>query len=151
MGSTLRIYLDACAVSRLTDDPSQSRIRLEAEAMEHFFRHLLAGRVRWISISILELEIRRNPDAQRRDEALRMLVYATEMHLPDAWVKTRARLLQSMGYGPFDALHLAIVEHSKADLLLTTDDRFLRQVRRGPGKPSVRAANPLDYLQETKP
>ena len=151
MGSTLRIYLDACAVSRLTDDPSQSRIRLEAEAMEHFFRHLLAGRVRWICSSILELEIRRNPDAQRRDEALRMLVYATEMHLPDAWVTTRARLLQSMGYGPFDALHLAIAEHSKADLLLTTDDRFLRQVRRGLGKPSVRAANPLDYLQETKP
>jgi predicted nucleic acid-binding protein len=79
-----------------------------------------------------------------------MLPYAAEFLLPDAQVAGRARILNQLGYGAFDALHLAMAEHSKVDLLLTTDDRFLRQAGRGLGKPSVRVANPLDYAQEVK-
>jgi len=119
--------------------------------MELFFQHLQTGRVSWISSSILEAEIRRNPDARRREDALGMLPYAAEFSLPDAQVTQRARILNQIGYGAFDALHLAIAESAKADMLLTTDDRFLRQAGRGLGKPSVRVANPLDYAQEVKP
>jgi hypothetical protein len=49
------------------------------------------------------------------------------------------------------ALHLAAAEFSQADILITTDDRFLAQIRRNLGNPSVHAANPLNYLQEVKP
>jgi hypothetical protein len=52
MGASLRVYLDTCAINRLTDDPSQVRIRLEAEAVEFFFRQLRGGRVSWIASSI---------------------------------------------------------------------------------------------------
>jgi predicted nucleic acid-binding protein len=147
----LIVYLDACALNRLTDDPSQMRVRLEADAMELFFKHLLAGRVSWIASSILEAEIRRNPDTQRREDALGMLSFAAELRLPNEEVAARARFLNELGYSGFDALHLAIAEHSKVDLLLTTDDRFLRQAGRGLGNPTVRVANPLDYVQEAKP
>jgi predicted nucleic acid-binding protein len=151
MGATLRIYLDACALNRLTDDPSQMRVRLEAEAIEHFFGHLRAGKVTWVASSILETELRKNPDAQRRQDALAMLSQATEMHFPDSRMAERGRVLHTLGYGEFDALHLAMAERSKADLLLTTDDRFLRQARRNLGNPFVRVVNPLDYLQEVTP
>lgn len=147
----MRVYLDACAVNRLMDDPRQTRVRLEAEAMETFFRHLLAGRVSWIGSSILEQEIRRTPDARRREDALGMLSYAAEVRIPNAEAAERARFLNSLGYGEFDALHLAIAESARADMLLTTDDQFLRQASRGLGKPSVRVANPLDYAKEVKP
>ena len=80
-----------------------------------------------------------------------MLPFASEFHRPNAKTADRARLLNALGYGEFDALHLAIAEDSKADLLLTTDDRFLRLAGRGVGNPFIRVINPLDYLQEVKP
>jgi hypothetical protein len=43
--SALRIYLDSCALNRLFDLPSQARVRLEAEAIEHFFQLLASGQV----------------------------------------------------------------------------------------------------------
>jgi predicted nucleic acid-binding protein len=151
MAQTPRIYLDACALNRLTDDPSQIRVRLEAEAIELFFLHLQTGKATWIASSVLEAEIRRNPDVQSREDTLGMLFYASEFCLSTAGVVDRAKFLNALGYGDFDALHLAIAEHSKVDLLLTTDDQFLRQAGRGLGNPSVRVANPLDYVQEAKP
>lgn len=147
----MRIYLDACAINRLTDDPSQIRVRLEADAIEVFFRRLLAGEDSWVASSVLEIELQRNPNAQRREDALGMLWHATEFCAPDIAVTDRARYLNGVGYGAFDALHLAIAESARADLLLTTDDRFLRQAGRGLGNPSIRVANPLDYAQEVKP
>ncbi len=151
MAANLRIYLDACAINRLTDDQSQMRVRLEADAVELFFRHVRAGRITWVASSILETELRKNPDVQRRQDALVMLRQAAEMHFPDSRIAERGTRLHTLGYGEFDALHLAMAEHSKADLLLTTDNRFLRQARRHLGTPSVRVANPLNYVQEVTP
>jgi len=147
----LRIYLDSCAINRLTDDPSQTRVRLEADAIELVFRHIRAGRAHWIASSILEAELRRNPDSRQRSDALAMLLYATEYRRLRPDVTDRAKVLKLLGYGEFDALHLALAENSTADLLLTTDDRFLRQALRGLGGPSIRVANPLDYAKEVAP
>lgn len=74
----MRIYLDTSALNRLTDDPSQMRVRLEAEAVELFFLHLQTGKVAWIASSVLEAEIRRNPGVQSREDALSMLPFASE-------------------------------------------------------------------------
>jgi predicted nucleic acid-binding protein len=143
-----RIYLDVCALNRLMDDPSQERIALEADAMETVFRLIKAGRVTWIASSILETELRKDPQMLRREDALAMLTYAAESHIPDKWAAERAKLLHRLGYGAFDALHLAMAERAKVDFLLTTDDRFLRRARRNLGAPSIRVVNPLDYLRE---
>ena len=59
--------------------------------------------------------------------------------------------LNLLGYGKFDALHLAMAEEHNCDLLLTTDDRFLRSALRNLGNPSVRIENPLNYLKEVRP
>lgn len=151
MAQTPRIYLDTCALNRLTDDQSQIRIRLEAEAIELFFVHLQTGKAAWITSSVLVAEIRRNQDVHYREDTLGMLFHASEFHLPNADVVDRASLLNVLGYGKFDAFHLAIAEYAKVDLLLTTDDRFRRQAGRGLGNPLIRVANPLDYVQEVKP
>ena len=146
----MRIYLDTWAINRLMDDQSQMRVRLEAEAIEYFFLLLQAGKVIWIASSALEAEIRRNRDVQCRENALGMLSYATEFLLPNMEVSDRARFLNSLGYGKFDALHLSIAESAKVDWLLTTDDQFVRQAGRGLGNSFIRVANPLDYVQQVK-
>jgi hypothetical protein len=151
MAQIARIYLDACALSRLTDDPARPRIAKEADAIVDFFRLVRAGKLIWIASSALEIELRKNPDIRRREDALAMLRHANERHIPDSRTIARARSLHQLGYGEFDALHLAAAEFAQADILVTTDDRFLGQMRRNLGNPSVRAANPLNYIQEVKP
>jgi predicted nucleic acid-binding protein len=46
--------------------------------------------------------------------------------------------LEALGYGALDALHLASAEQALVDVLLTTDDRFIRQAERRLGKPTIR-------------
>jgi hypothetical protein len=41
----MRVYLDACCLSRLTDDQSQARIREEAEAIERVLAGVRRGTV----------------------------------------------------------------------------------------------------------
>jgi predicted nucleic acid-binding protein len=146
----LRIYLDACALNRLTDDQEQARIREEAHAVEQIFGLIFLGDIEWVASRTLELELKRNPDAGKRADALELLSHAASVGFPSALVLDRGRLLARAGYGAFDALHLAHGEDLHVDVLLTTDDRFLRQARRGLGTPTVRVANPLNWLEEVR-
>ena len=147
----MRIYLDACALCLLTDNPGQARIRLEMEAVRHIFLLMEARRVQWIASTVLETEIRNDRDLRRRTDSLNMLRFAVETVVPDSQVAARAGFLHTMGYGRFDALHLALAEAFRVDALLTTDDRFLRQTHRGLGSPTVRSANPVDWIKAVKP
>src|SRR5438552_14675416 len=52
------------------------------------------------------------------------------------------------GYGVFDALHLACAEAARVDVMLTTDDSFVRKASRGDGRPRVAVRNPLSWSQE---
>jgi hypothetical protein len=57
----MRAYLDACRLSRLTDDQSQARIREEAEAVEQVLAGVRRGAVELVSSEALEDEVRGKP------------------------------------------------------------------------------------------
>lgn len=147
----MNIYLDACALNRLLDDQSQPRIRSEADAVEAIFRLIETQEVRWIDGAVLEAEILRNPNILKRQDALALLSFTDEKPPLSSRIIGRAALFEMAGYGAFDALHLAMAEASGVDVLLTTDDRFLKQAERGLGNPSVRVLNPLNWLKEREP
>jgi predicted nucleic acid-binding protein len=106
--------------------------------------------VDWVSSIALEQEIGRNQDRDKRNDAFALLAYASKPDEPDPVVETRAEFLKSLGYGPYDALHLACAEFEQVDVLLTTDDRFIKQAARGLGEPKIRVMNPVDWLSEVK-
>jgi len=137
-----KIYLDACALNRLTDDQSQSRIQTEAEAVERVLHLVWSGEAEWKASIVLEAEIRRKPNGEGRNDALRLISLAGELLRPHRVSVERARALEALGYGAFDALHLACAEQATVDVLLTTDDRFIKQVGRRLGKPAIRGLNP---------
>jgi hypothetical protein len=124
---------------------------LEKTAIESVFLLIQRGRVIWIASSILETELRGNLDVRRREETLSLLDFAKELWLPDRTTGQRAQTLNALGYGRVDALHLAIAEDSGVDFLITTDDRFLRKIKRGLGNPRLSAANPLDLINQVQP
>jgi predicted nucleic acid-binding protein len=147
----MRIYLDACCLNRLTDDQAQLRIRHEAEAVELILRRMRSGKIHWVSSEALVDEIDRNPDVERRLENAALLALSSESVEVDDVIASRGAVLQMAGYGAYDALHLACAEAARVDVLLTTDDGFIRRASRGAGEPLVLVMNPLFWSKENLP
>ena len=146
-----KVYLDACCINRLTDDQAQARIRQEAEAVELILRRMRGGAIQWISSDALTDEIERNPHIERRLENAALLALASESIEVNDPIAARAANLQTAGYGAYDALHLACAEAASVDVLLTTDDDFIRKASRGVGRPRVAVLNPLSWSKENLP
>jgi predicted nucleic acid-binding protein len=146
-----KVYIDTCALNRLADDHTQPRIRQEAEAMVRIFDLVAACTLFWSASSVIRFEIQRNPDPVRRLGALKLLSNASEIVTPNAASIQRAEALASTGLQPLDALHLATAEQSGVDWLITTDDRFLKQVRIRFETQRPEPINPVDWIQRRHP
>jgi predicted nucleic acid-binding protein len=144
----LRLYLDACCLNRLTDDRNQARVRNEAEAVEGILRLVRAGQATWVSSTALEIEISRNPDRERRRDVAALLAFSNEVVVPRSRAAERGTFLQELGFGTFDALHLASAEQGQADVFLTTDDDLLRRAGRYRNELHVRVQNPVSWYRE---
>lgn len=144
----MRIYLDACCVNRPFDDQTQQRVRIESEAIRLILEACGQGSHRWVTSEVVEDELRRTPDAQRRSMALDLLRFADEhlMITPQAIALARGYVTQ--GIGPVDALHLALAEAGACDMLLTTDDDFVRRARSVRPAPNVNVDNPARWVME---
>jgi predicted nucleic acid-binding protein len=79
---------------------------------------------------------------------LTLLEFASEIIRVEDPVIDRARRLHAAGYGVFDSLHLACAEAGQSDVLLTTDDGFVKKAARADGSPAVPVRNPLSWSQE---
>lgn len=147
----MKIYLDACCLNRLTDDQNQPRIHEEAGAVERILKLVRDGIVQWISSDALADEIDRNPDPERKFGNVALLAFTSEIVEENDQIARRAEALHRVGYGVFDALHLACAEAARVDVLLTTDDSFIRKASRGDGRPCVLVRNPLSWSQGNLP
>ena len=144
----MKIYLDACCLNRLTDDQTQPRIAAEAEAVEQILRLLRTETIEWLSSAALKVETANNPNRERRYEVEVLLALATITIPLDRQIILRAKELEAVGYGAFDALHLSSAEAGNAEVLLTTDDRFAKRAARAVGSPRVRVLNPVEWLRK---
>lgn len=144
----MKVYMDACCLSRLTDDQSQTRIREEAIAVESIFAEVRLGKIDLIASEALTEEARRNPFPPRRLDVEALLSLAAISIEVDSSIAQRARELNTAGYSVFDALHLAAAESAGADVLLTTDDRLIKRAARGIGRPRIPVRNPVSWNKE---
>lgn len=143
------VYLDVCCLNRPFDDQSRARIRLEAEAVLIILAQCEADQWEWISSEVVDLEISRNPDPERRRRV--QLLASCAQRTISVGTKTVARaqkLTSDCGISPFDALHLACAESGAADVFLTTDDQFLRRATSCASLIHVQVENPLQWLEE---
>ena len=143
----MKIYLDNCALQRPLDDKSQTRIRLEAEAILSVLELCKVGELELISSEALELEIEKNPLATRRNYAESALESAYSHIMLDDSIELRAHEFLSLGIKPLDALHLACAEAAKTDYFCTCDERFLRRAKTIDGLKIV-VMTPLELIEE---
>jgi predicted nucleic acid-binding protein len=143
-----RVYFDTCAINRPLDDQAQARIRLEAEAVEHLLRAVGQGKLEWVSSEVVTFEIARCPDHERRVVLDLVCRAATVRVSLTAEMASRARELRAQGLRDLDALHLAAAESGIAEVLITTDDRFIRSARDLRPSSPVRVENPVFFVTE---
>jgi predicted nucleic acid-binding protein len=102
----------------------------------------------FVSSTALEAEISKTPDLSRRQRVMDSLIIAKLIIPVTKKILQRAREITSLGFKSFDALHISCAEAAKADILLTTDDRLLRNVQRHESNLDVRVSNPVIWLME---
>ena len=109
--------------------------RCETEADWSFF-----------SSDILDDEINRLVYPVKKQKVL-ALYHSASSHidLNDMMIE-QARMYERFCLCPYDALHLACAEFAQADVLLTTDKKFIRQAKQI--KLKTRVVNPLVWLME---
>jgi predicted nucleic acid-binding protein len=126
----------------------QVRIRLETEAVEHLLRAVGELTLEWVSSDIVLFEVRKCPDEERRGMLELLCQGATGRVALTAEVSRRARELRAHGLRDLDALHLAVAERGGAEVVLTTDDRFIRAARTLQRASPVRVENPVIFELE---
>jgi predicted nucleic acid-binding protein len=145
---SVRVYLDLCCLNRPFDDQRQIRIRLESEAVFAVLDQATRCEVVWLSSEAIELEASRNSDSERVDQILLIASHATETLPLTTDDFTRAERLATIGFGAFDALHIACAERGRADAFLTTDDRLLKLAGRNRDSLQLTVKNPLEWVRE---
>ena len=139
------IYLDTCCLNRPYDEQSQPRIQLEAGAVLAILQRITAGEFHIANSSVLQFEVTRIPDPTRRNSILHFLNYSNTFQTLTPEIEHRGIELNSLGFKRLDALHLAVAEVMKTDVLLTTDDQFLRRATEHSASISVPVQNPVQF------
>ena len=143
----IRLYLDTCCFNRPFDDQKQLRVRLESQAILLVLESVTRGAWALVGSDAVDAEIAIR-DPKRRRRVMNLADAETEHVSVDADRIRRQRLLEAMGFGGYDSVHIACAEAAGANVLLTTDDALVRRARRLQHQLAVRVANPVSWLEE---
>jgi predicted nucleic acid-binding protein len=141
-----RLYLDVCCFNRPFDDQSQSRIRVETEAVLAILERCQAGEWELVISEMVETEVAQIADRERRQRIEGALQMARSHVTVNDSTENRAITLQGLGFHAFDAIHLACAEMAQVDVFLTTDDRLLRKAVRYSDDLTVAVGNPAAWF-----
>lgn len=141
----MKIYLDNCCYNRLFDDRSNIKNYLEREAILIIMQKAYEGEDEIIGSDILDIEISKivSPEKRGNVEGVYKALISNTKEL-DEKIEDRAKeIMQISNIRAFDSLHLASAE---AEILLTTDMKFLRNCKKIFCKVDVK--NPIEYVME---
>lgn len=124
------------------------KVRLESEAILSILVHCQAKN--WILIGgeVVDIEILKMPDDNKKQKVKILSDIKRKYISVDKDTETRAMELEKMSFKSFDALHIVCAEKGKADVLLTTDDNFLKKALQNLDILKVRVENPVRWLME---
>lgn len=142
----MKIYLDVCCLCRPFDNHSDTRVRLETEAVLSILKRCSLDWELVTSTAVL-YEIGLIGDPAKRLHALRLIQRARETIRVDDIVLSRAEEFENLGVLGMDAVHIACAEKAGA-VLLTTDDDLVKIMKKNALGTSVCADNPLHWLME---
>ena len=142
----MRIYFDNCCLNRPYDDLKDNTVRMECEAILSIIDNCETEGWAYFSSDILLDEILETSDNSKREKVLMLYSSASEHIGFSETIFFRAKELEQFNIKSYDALHLASAESANADVVLTTDRRFITAAKRT--KSNIPVKNPLIWLAE---
>ncbi len=144
-----KIYLDVCCLNRPFDDWTQERIRLEGEAILSIMQRIRTGEWKLVSSEAIRVELEKMRNLDKLENILKLLELAAITINIDEDVDFRSQQLENLGFGLYDSFHIACAEVAQADILLSTDDRLLKNSVRHQGLLKISLNNPVTWLMNT--
>ena len=143
----MKIYFDNCCYNRLFDDRSNIMNYLEREAVLIVMQKAYENELEIIGSDILEIEISKIKNNEKRNDVEGIYhALVTSCVRVTSEIKERAvQIREVSSIKNFDSLHLASAE-AGADVLLTTDIKFLKGCHRIDAKIEVK--NPVEFVME---
>jgi hypothetical protein len=140
------IYMDCCCLNRPNDDQTQDKIRIESEAIIAILFKCFYGSWKLIGSDVVEYEIKKTPDLNKRNKALELYKVKKENIVINDIIIKRANEIQKSGIKPIDSLHFASAEYRNVNVLLTVDKDFI--VNSKQVKTSLKVENPISWFME---
>jgi hypothetical protein len=146
MDNELLVYMDCCCLNRPADNQIQDKIRIESDAIIGILFKCFYGSWKLIGSDIVEYEIMKTPDLNKRNKALNLYSMKKEKIAFNDAIEARALEIQSHGLKPLDSLHFASAEYRNVDILLTVDKDFIKNSRKTGSV--LRVENPVSWYME---
>jgi 2C-methyl-D-erythritol 2,4-cyclodiphosphate synthase len=96
--------------TRPFDDWAQERIRLEGDTILSILERIRAEQWQLINSEAIAVELEKMRNLEKKEQILKLLELATMLQSIDETIDLRAQQLENMGFGLFDAFHLACAE-----------------------------------------
>jgi predicted nucleic acid-binding protein len=141
-----KIYLDNCCLNRPFDDLADDKVRHESEAVLTIIDNCENGIWDIFESDVLDDEIDRIKNPIKKQKVSELYSSASIYVEINSEIINRAKEFGKHNIKPFDALHLASAEYADADILLSTDKKFINRAQETDSK--VRVANPAIWLTE---
>jgi predicted nucleic acid-binding protein len=146
---SMDIYLDTCCLQRPLDDRFQARINIEAEAVLTILGLAEVGSCHLVSSDILQNEISRIPDVNRRDSATEILNIARKHIELTNDIELQAIQYMKEYIKPMDALHLASAAIFNVDFFCTVDDKFFKKAKKSDTL-KTKIISPMELIAEVE-
>jgi len=120
------VYLDVCCYNRPFDDQTDSKIRLESDAVLSIISLCENNMITIYGSDVIDYEICNCANMEKRNKVLilsSICLYKIKLNIS---IINRAAFLEKNGIDSIDALHLAAAE-SKCGILFTTDFNFIKK------------------------
>jgi predicted nucleic acid-binding protein len=138
--------MDVCCLNRPFDELAQERVFFETEAVLHIITNCETGEWTLLNSNIISAELSQLSNEDKRNKIAYLIsVAAEDLSLTDESA-SRAVEFQKHGVKKVDSYHLAVAESAEADVLLTTDDRFIKAALRTDAR--IKVANPAKWILE---
>jgi predicted nucleic acid-binding protein len=142
----MKIYFDVCSLCRPFDDLSQDRMYVESEAVLTIIKMCKTFNWTFASSEVINMELMKMSDKEKLLNVMTMCGNTNDFLEITDEIRRQAQEYRKSGIKFYDSIHLASAETNDYDVLLTTDDDFLRLAQKINLHTQVK--NPAEWLME---
>lgn len=141
----LKVYLDTNIWGRAFDEQVQERIKDEANAFFEILRRLDEGRITIISSIVLEDEIGRIKNKEKREAVSNLVGLSVSERITD--IPAVYKEIMRMGLKVRDSAHIACAIKGGAKYFITADDGILKR-REMIERLNIKVRSPIEFIKE---